>query len=129
MGIKGKGEGKGQGTIEVEDAANKKFKHKKKEKKEGILSRGQKQREKRRQAKEKNQAHEVRKDVYEKKMQKEREDKSVKMAANRDLANNRKRRFEPDAGPAEKKNARQRPGEMSDDFELRAMERFRAGKR
>jgi len=124
---KGKGEGKGTDGSDLPKRLTKR--EKKDKKKLGTLSRGQRQRENRRAQKERDNDQAERREVHEAKVQKSREVKHVQKAEDRMTAHKRKKRFEPDAGPAAAKKARSKPGEMSDDFELRAMERFRSGMR
>lgn len=123
-GEKGKGKGKGKSGDEGQDR-RKTFKHKKK----AGESRGRKQREKKRALKAAAEEKAQRKDAFEAKMQSKKEVKSRANAEKRLEARKRQKRFEPDLGPASKKVRTQRPGELSDDFELRALERFRAGKK
>merc|ERR1712070_534787 len=102
-----------------------KFKHKKKE----GMSRGRRQREARRARKAAEAEKTQRKEVHDDRMQKQKGQKAVEAAEKRAMVRKRQKRFEPDTGPMTKKARPQRPGELADDFELRAMERFRMGKR
>lgn len=98
--------------------------------KEGVIreSRGRKQREKRRAQK----AAEEERAKAKASAQAKREDMQARRAEDRsiELQNSRKRkkRVEPDAGITAKKRKRpMRTWEMTDDFELRALQRFREG--
>lgn len=124
-GADGKGKGKGKGNDEDKGESVRKFKHKKKP----GMSRGQRQRERRRQEKAAKAEKAERKDHFEAKTKKIRQDKAAEKAERRQASHKRKKKFEPDTGPVAKKPRAQRHGELNDDFELRALERFRSGKR
>jgi RNA recognition motif-containing protein len=93
------------------------------------MSRGQKQRERRRQQKAAKEEKGERREAFEVKMDQKRDVKRAQSAANREITRKRSKRLQPDAGASAKKSRFEKPGQMSDDFELRAMERFRTGRR
>jgi len=148
---KGKGKGDGKGKGEETSASKMLLKLKKKrlekraaaragtsgaaseekqEKQEKPMSRGQRQRENRRKRKAVTAEKADRREEYQVRSTKQRGKKKAEVEEQRTITRKKSKRFEPDAGAISKKRARsQRPGELSDDFELRAMERFRHGKR
>jgi len=124
---KGKGKGKGKDGKGADANTNQWRQALKKKKKPGE-SRGRRQREKRREQKAAEAEKAAAKEVVDAARAKAREKRSQEAKAEKPIK--RKKRFEPDAGPPSKKQQRaRRPGELTDDFELRALERFRSGKR
>lgn len=132
----GKGKGKGEKGEKGESASKKienriKRKHViKTAKKEGkeLMSRGKRQREKKRAKKALEAEKLANQEAYNTKRDKVRGEQKAEKQAERNLKPKVKRQLMPDAGASAKKK-KLKTGEMTDDFELRAMERFRQGKR
>merc|ERR1712217_393805 len=121
---KGKGKDKAEGSNDAESAAKKRTKKKDPEK--PVMSRGRRQREKRRQQKAEAAEKEQMRAVHDAKRSREQTKRQLEKQAEKPKKVIGKK-HQPDAGFASDRSAkRPRPSwEISDDFELRAMERFR----
>jgi len=127
--VAGRGKGRGKGERDAEELAVRQRRKKARETEGGdkVMSRGQRQRAKRREEKAMSEERAVHKLISDEKWKQIKEEKAREEMLNRQEANKRKAKFQPDAVANAKVPRKATKGELNDDFELQAMANLRGG--